>query len=109
MLVRPPESDINGRWLAYFYRHDMGQRQILARAVGSTMVNLNSTLLRKLLIAKPERDEQVQIVQRLMSLDARIHQDWLNVCKLRLLKTGLMQDLLTGRVRVRVDGGKSKI
>ncbi len=103
MLLRPPAEAINARWLSYFYRHEMSQRQILARAVGSTMVNLNSSLLNQLLIACPSNEEQGRIVQRLDSLDQQIASEEVHRHKLQLIKTGLMQDLLTGKVRVTVD------
>jgi type I restriction enzyme S subunit len=57
LLFRPPEKEIDAHWLAATYRHERSQRQILSRAVGSTMVNLNSTLLADLLIAKPTYTE----------------------------------------------------
>ena len=35
--------------------------------------------------------------------DARIRNDERSLAKLRILKSGLMQDLLTGKTRVKVD------
>ncbi len=98
MLVRLSPTAILGEWLAHVYRHDMSQRQILARAVGSTMVNLNSSLLRYLVVVLPDIHEQKRIltpINRFRIQDTMIA-SLLN--KLHLLKTGLMQDLLTGRV-----------
>lgn len=100
LLVRPPKNELNGKWLAATYRHDRSQRQILARAVGSTMVNLSAGLLGTLLIAKPEFEEQTAIVERLDIQDQRIHAEETNRNKLIQIKKGLMHDLLTGRVRV---------
>jgi type I restriction enzyme S subunit len=39
-------------------------------------------------------------VNRTLNVDARIQGEQREVAKLRLLKQGLMDDLLTGRVRV---------
>ena len=110
LLVRPPTKEIYGPWLSYIYRHSLSQRQILAQAVGSTgMVNLNTGILSSLAIAKPDYDEQVSIITILEAHDARIASEEADLNKLRQVKKGLMDDLLTGRVRVTelaVDGEK---
>jgi type I restriction enzyme S subunit len=103
LLVRPPAGYLSAPWLAAFYGHDLGQRQIVAAAVGSTMVNLNSSLLASLLLALPQRNEQDRIV---MVLDAHRRRSTTAAAalgKLRSLKRGLTEDLLTGRVRVNCD------
>ena len=100
LLVRPPKNELSGDWLASTYRHERSQRQILARAVGSTMVNLNAGLLSTLLIAKPKLDEQTVIVERLAAQDKCIRAEEANRDKLIKIKKGLLHDLLTGCVRV---------
>lgn len=99
-MVRVPRKQLDGRWLAAVYRHDLIQRQIAARAVGTTMVNLNTGLLAGLLIAEPQLEEQHHIAEALDAHDARIRAEEAYRDKLRLQKAGLMEDLLTGRVRV---------
>lgn len=88
------------KWLSLIYRHDIGQRQIAARAVGTTMVNLNTQLLAHLSFAFPEKMEQEAIVLCIEEADRVIETERLQLSKLALLKSGLMTDLLTGRVRV---------
>ncbi len=100
LLVRPPEKVIDGYWLSAIYQHDRSQRQIAARAVGSTMVNLNMSLLASLVIAKPSYDEQVYIVETLNTHGVRIRAEEAELAKLCQVKRGLMDDLLTGRVQV---------
>jgi len=100
LLVRPPEKVIDGYWLSATYQHSRSQRQIAARAVGSTMVNLNTSLLASLMIAKPPYDEQVAIIKTLNAYDSCMHAEEAELAKLRQVKHGLMDDLLTGRVRV---------
>jgi len=100
LLVRVPEKEIVGYWLALLYGHDMIQRQVLARAVGSTMVNLNSKIIAGLAIGKPKTDEQKTIVKILDEQNAQIQTEKCYLSKLHQLKQGLMQDLLTGSVRV---------
>ena len=101
MLIRVLAEVIDGRWLSLVYRLDWSQRQILAGAVGSTMVNLNTSLLARLILAKPTRTEQQSIVERLDAHDARVRAEEAYRDNLKQLKQGLMDDLLTGRVRVK--------
>ena len=90
-------------WLSLAYRHNFGQRQIAERAVGTTMVNLNTTLLAHLVFAFPTKEEQEEILQQVADADALIQTESTNLAKLNLLKSALMTDLLTGRVRVPAD------
>jgi type I restriction enzyme S subunit len=53
-------------------------------------------------IASPA--EQARIVDRVTSFEAAVATEATTLRKLRLLKRGLMDDLLTGRVRVIIDG-----
>ena len=64
------------------------------------MVNLNTKLLAHLRFAFPPKDEQDDVVQRLADADTNIYKESANLSKLGLVKSGLMTDLLTGRVRV---------
>ena len=100
LLMRFGESTLSPHWLSLAYRHDIGQRQIAARAVGTTMVNLNTKLLAHLHFAFPPREEQEAAVLRVAEADTTIIQETANLSKLGVLKPGLMTDLLTGRVRV---------
>jgi type I restriction enzyme S subunit len=98
--MRFEQANLLPRWLSLAYRHDFGQRQIAARAVGTTMVNLNITVLAHLVFAIPPKEEQEKIVRQIDEADATIQKELAKLSKLRLLKSGLMNDLLTGRVRV---------
>lgn len=100
LLMRFAQNTLSSAWLYLVYRQNIGQKQIAARAVGTTMVNLNTTLLLQLEFAFPPIGEQVEIVGRIAGADAAIRQETASLRKLALLKSGLMNDLLTGRVRV---------
>ena len=67
------------------------------------MVNLNTQLLAHLLFTFPAKREQEAIVQYIDEADRAIEAEMLQLSKLTLLKSGLMSDLLTGRVRVPVE------
>jgi type I restriction enzyme S subunit len=76
------------------------KRALNARAPQSAQKNINLQDLRPLLIAMPSRSEQDSIAARYDALQARLEAEQIAVKKLLQEKSGLMDDLLTGRVRV---------
>ena len=64
------------------------------------MPSLNNAVMEQLTIAFPSVDEQREITRRRDSIDATIQAMDGHLRKLVLLKTGLMQDLLSGNRRV---------
>jgi type I restriction enzyme S subunit len=67
---------------------------------GGTMAAIRSETLRSTLLPSPPRDEQRLIEERLREISKRIDLEEDAVEKMRLNKSALMDDLLTGRVRV---------
>ena len=63
---------------------------------------INRTELGEYRLALPSRDEQLKVASIMNPHDARIHTEEQYRDKLKLQKKGLMQDLLTGKVRVKV-------
>lgn len=66
----------------------------------------NGQVLNQLLFAWPRRDEQGTAMQRITAIDTNRLGLAAERAKLVELKQGLMHDLLTGRVRVNVDGSE---
>lgn len=78
-------------------------------AVGQTMLNLNTSILAELPIILPPENEQKIIGETISAIDSRInshHQKLKNVLN---IKKALMQDLLTGKVRVNVEQKEPKV
>ncbi|MCC5667084.1 restriction endonuclease subunit S [Nostoc sp. CHAB 5784] len=78
--------------------------QIESNATGSSagMKNISQDIIKKFLVLLPEDlDEQNSITCLLNSYDNRIRTEEAYLNKLKLQKYGLMQDLLTGKVRVK--------
>lgn len=68
---------------------------------GVHQVNINPTNLRRVMIALPgSMDEQGEITRRLNGMDQEVDAERSQLAKLKLLRAGLMDELLTGRVRV---------
>jgi type I restriction enzyme, S subunit len=71
-----------------------------AQAPQSAQKNINLETLRPLLIPVPNPDEQHEIAKIYDLLDSRIQSEEAYLSKLKAIKKGLMQDLLTGRLRI---------
>ena len=70
-------------------------------ALGSTIVTIGLQFFREYLIAIPNLlDEQILIAQIIKHSDECLCEHQHNLEKLKRQKTGLMQDLLTGNIRV---------
>jgi type I restriction enzyme S subunit len=78
------------------------QAALQSIAVGTTRQELSIGRLKKIAVANPEPPEQGMIAERLISCDNYLRNTDRNLQKLRNQKQGLMHDLLTGRVRVKV-------
>jgi type I restriction enzyme S subunit len=71
-----------------------------AIALGSTVKTIGLDYFKKLRIPVPARPEQDKAAEIMMAAEADVYRERVELEKLRLLKSGLMDDLLTGRVRV---------
>jgi type I restriction enzyme S subunit len=92
-----------GPHLNNLYLYFMLQRmkpRLEAIAMGSTVKTIGLDFFRKLKVFVPPREEQDQAVRILMAAEADIYGEQQALTKLRMLKAGLLDDLLTGRVRV---------
>ena len=101
-LLRLGRSSLHGDFAALVYRHDVVQRQIAGMAVGTTMPSLNNNVMERVLFPYCDPDEQSRITERLDSLDQSLRFAQRHLANSTQIKRGLMQDLLTGRVRVKV-------
>ena len=92
-----PEAD---KHFLYYYLTSQTSylRDVVAPGLGQP--NLNTTIIGNLAFPFPPLDEQQTIVSRLRALDSSISESLTPLQGLRKIKVGLLQDLLTGAVRV---------
>jgi type I restriction enzyme, S subunit len=76
------------------------QRHFAQDQQGGIMAAIKSDTLRSTLLPVPPPDEMELIEQRIKAVSDVLESEAGTLRKLRRLKTGLMQDLLTGRKRV---------
>lgn len=98
-----PSSAASAKFLLWVLRSPLMLRQAERRSKGSTFKEITLSDLRRLQVPVPTQEEQGEIVGLLDGLDASVRVEERFLGQLMTLKTGLMQDLLTGRVRVPLD------
>jgi len=99
LRVRPGKL-FDSTFLSYLLNYVSSRQWILNNSVGSTMHCLNTTILFNLPVICPPTTEQSRIASALASTDATIEEEDNYRQKLLALKRGLMEDLLSGTVRV---------
>lgn len=105
VTVLRPSASLDSRWVNSLLRSSWGQRYLESYCyTGSTnQVELSRSELIGTKIPVPSLAEQRQITEILDSLDDQINAMNQQIVKLNLLRQGMLDDLLTGRVRTRTE------
>lgn len=103
MMYRANEKKTSSGFLMYSLMSEYGRKQLENFSGGSTVPHMRVPDCGKILIKTPPLNEQNKILGSLNSVDFSILQKEKKLAKLLNLKKALMQDLLTGKVRVKVD------
>jgi type I restriction enzyme S subunit len=90
----------NGMFLSYYFRSKEGRKLIYSLAQGATRYNLSKTNFLKLVLRIPEPEEQGAIANVLVLIDREIQSLEQKLYKYQLIKQGMMQTLLTGKIRL---------
>lgn len=96
-----PLTELCPEFVAAYLNSQMAQKQIEAeKGTGGGVPKLALFRIENLMVAWPHQHEQATIVERLDAINQRIGSEARSANGLHQLKSGLMDDLLTGRVRV---------
>ena len=87
----------------YLLASDRTQKYFSDELTGTTIKNLSLKTIRAIFCAIPPSDEQVKISEILLSIEEHIEKKERQASETQSLKKSLMQDLLTGKVRVKVN------
>lgn len=99
--VRPAKDLLLPDFLAYVSSSSIGKAYfVLASKQSTNLASINSTQLKAFDIPLPDYAEQLRLHEVVSRADESIKAYQARLAKLRLIKTALMQDLLTGKVRV---------
>ena len=100
MRFKPRQEHLVQDYLRHFLMSNSFKHQIAPQATGSAQLNFGPSHVAKVKLPLPDLAEQTAIAAILSDMDAEIaaleaHRD-----KTRALKQGMMQELLTGRIRL---------
>lgn len=99
ILILRCKNNIDGVFLSYLIRKD--KNQILQLVSGTTVYHIYPNDMKKFRISYPKSiDTQKKIVEVLQDIDSEIEALEKELNKYKDLKTGMMQQLLTGKVRL---------
>lgn len=103
-IILQPSEVIEATFLAYRLMTETTQNAISRLASGSTALGIKQSEFRKVCIAFPNAMvEQIEVSRRLQAIDDFIDEQRNAQHKLQSQKSGLMHDLLTGKVPVNIE------
>jgi type I restriction enzyme, S subunit len=98
LVIRSDRERICGTFLSYVIRSQ--EEQVLQLVTGSTVFHLYGSDMKKFTFSLPSLPEQTAIATVLSDMDAEIAALEARRDKIHDLKQGMMQELLTGRIRL---------
>ena len=99
----PDVDKLNSVYLLYVLQGEIVKKQLFLDSTGSTVSGVKQSTFRKILILSPPLQEQQKIASIISSMDSHIEEKQRKLEQTQSLKKSLMQDLLTGKVRVTVN------
>jgi type I restriction enzyme S subunit len=98
VVLTPVGAD--SRFLGYSLNSPNVAQQKMSRAQGDAVVHISAANLASIVLDSPPLKEQEAIAEALTVMDDELAALTEQVSKLRMVKEGMMQDLLTGKVRL---------
>jgi type I restriction enzyme S subunit len=102
ILCRPKAERFASRYLGYFMNFSLFHDQLLPFITGIKVSSISKSSLTNVYVLIPSRDEQIAIATILSDMDTEIAALYKKLDKYRALKQGMMQQLLTGKIRLAV-------
>lgn len=99
--IKPNETKVDANWLGFWMHHQFktGSFEALGTGTSGSMKNISKKKLNAMKVAKPTLEKQMHVVSVLNAVNDQILSNRSSLAQLQRLKRGLMDDLLTGRVR----------
>lgn len=98
VILRPDNA--NAMFLGYYLNSAPIKAQKASRGQGDAVVHISATALSNIKVMMPKVEEQTAIATVLSDMDAELGALEARRDKTRALKQGMMQELLTGRIRL---------
>lgn len=99
LRLRKELIDVN--YLLHYFSSSILQNQVNVFSVGGIMAGLSSRIIKQISISLPkEVEKQTHIAQILSDMDNEIQELEKQLEKYKMMKQGMMQSLLTGKIRL---------
>jgi type I restriction enzyme S subunit len=99
LISRPKSELLCSMYLVHWMNSPLGRRLVKSLEVGGAQANLNAGTLKKFPLLLPSLTVQEEIVERIDSITKIVVVNERTLAQQALTKKGLMDDLLTGKVR----------
>jgi type I restriction enzyme S subunit len=100
IVVKGKDNALEHLYRRYCFQTDAIQTQFRFFAVGTKVSGISKTNIAKIILPVPSAPEQTAIASILSDMDAEIAALEEKLAKARNIKQGMMQELLTGRIRL---------
>ncbi len=102
--IVPKYNNLDKKFLYYYLT--ISSRRLRGTTVGTGVPHINKKIFEELYIPLPPLEEQKRIADILSMIDSGIESVDRAIAKLERMKKALLNELLTGRIRVREENGK---
>lgn len=109
LISRPKPAVLNSHYLSLVINSDYGKNFVVGGQAGGAQQNLNATTLKIFPVILPPLREQVAIFEIVNSVSEKISLSIKKLGAMNSVKKALMQDLLTGKVRVNLTDKESAV
>jgi len=103
VLLRPKTEIMNHNYFSTYLNSEFASKEIYELSIGTTVTRINIDDIKKIKCIVPPLAEQTKIAASIGSVKKAILSKQNKLSSLADIKKALMQDLLTGKVRVKVD------
>jgi len=100
IITRFKKRTAEPKFYSYYFNFSDGRKRLKEIETGSTMKHINVGDMTQMLIPYPPKAEQIRIAQILSDMDAEIEALEKKLDKYKMIKQGMMQNLLTGKKRL---------
>lgn len=100
LLLRPKTDELINGFKGYLFNEERVRLEFLKYVTGIKVYSISKNSLAKVLLPIPPHDEQIQIKNKLDSINEELCNSKEKIVSLERLKKSLMQNLLTGKVKI---------
>jgi len=98
LVIRIPKQIANGSFLSHYIR--LNRNEVMKLVKGVTVYHLHASDMKDYCFKYPNIEEQNNTAKVLFDMENEIEKLEELLCKYKMLKQGMMQNLLTGKIRL---------